>query len=88
MLPAIRAAVGDRLAILIDSGFRRGSHIVIARALGAQMVFLGRPVLYGMAAFGRAGATRAIEILRQEVEITLKQIGCPSLEVLGPHFLF
>lgn len=87
MLPAIRAAVGDRLAILIDSGFRRGSHIVIARALGAQMVFLGRPVLYGMAAFGRAGAARAIEILRQEVEITLKQIGCPSLEVLGPHFL-
>ena len=87
MLPAIRAAVGDRLAILIDSGFRRGSHIVIARALGAHMVFLGRPVLYGMAAFGRAGAARAIEILRQEVEITLKQIGCPSLEVLGPHFL-
>jgi len=87
MLPAIRAAVGDRLAILIDSGFRRGSHIVIARALGAQMVFLGRPVLYGMAAFGLAGAARAIEILRQEVEITLKQIGCPNLETLGPHFL-
>lgn len=87
MLPAIRAAAGDRLTILIDSGFRRGSHIVIARALGAHMAFLGRPVLYGVAAFGRAGAARAIEILRQEVEITLKQIGCPSLEVLGPHFL-
>jgi len=87
MLPAIRSAVGDRLTILIDSGFRRGSHIVIARALGAQMAFLGRPVLYGMAAFGRAGAMRAIEILRQEVEITLKQIGCPNLESLGPHFL-
>ena len=87
MLPIIRAAVGERLALLIDSGFRRGSDIVIARALGARMVFLGRPVLYGVAAFGRAGAARAIEILQQEVEITLKQIGCPSLEVLGPQFL-
>jgi isopentenyl diphosphate isomerase/L-lactate dehydrogenase-like FMN-dependent dehydrogenase len=87
MLPLIKAAVGERLALLIDSGFRRGSHIVMARALGAQMVFLGRPVLYGMAAFGRPGAARAIEILRHEVEVTLKQIGCPSLELLGPQFL-
>lgn len=87
MLPAIQAAVGDRLTILMDSGVRRGSDIVIARALGARMVFLGRAVLYGVAAFGLPGARRAIEILRHEVEVTLKQIGCPSLEVLGPDFL-
>jgi len=87
MLPLIKAAVGDRLTLLIDSGFRRGAHIVIAKALGARMVFLGRPILYGMAAFGPAGAARAIEILRHEVEVTLKQIGCPSLELLGPQFL-
>ncbi len=87
MLPAIKAAVGDRIAILIDSGFRRGSDIVVARALGAQFVFLGRAALYGVAAFGLQGAKRAISILQQEIEITLKQIGCPSLEVLGQQFL-
>jgi isopentenyl diphosphate isomerase/L-lactate dehydrogenase-like FMN-dependent dehydrogenase len=71
----------------MDSGFRRGSDIVIARALGARFVFLGRALLYGVAAFGLPGATRAISILQQEIEITLRQIGCPSLEVLGPQFL-
>ena len=87
MLPAIKAAVGDRIAILLDSGFRRGSDIVIALALGANFVFLGRAALYGVAAFGLPGARRGIAIIQQEIEITLKQIGCPSLEVLGPDFL-
>ena len=87
MLPAIKAAVGDKIAILIDSGFRRGSDIVIALALGAKFVFLGRAALYGVAAFGLPGAKRGIAIMQQEIEITLKQIGCPGLEVLGPHFL-
>jgi len=87
MLPAIKAAVGDRLTILMDSGFRRGSDIVIALALGAKFVFLGRAVLYGVAAFGLPGAQRAIAIMQHEIEVTLKQIGCPSLEVLGPQFL-
>ncbi len=87
MLPAIKAAVGDRLTLLMDSGFRRGSDIVIARALGVRMVFLGRPALYGVAAYGLPGARRALAILQEEVEVTLKQIGCPSLEVLGPEFL-
>lgn len=87
MLPAIRDAVGERVAIFMDSGFRRGSDIVIARALGVKMIFLGRPLLYGVAAFGLPGARRAIEIMRQEIELTLAQIGCSSLEVLGPQFL-
>ncbi|MCZ6627211.1 MAG: alpha-hydroxy acid oxidase [SAR324 cluster bacterium] len=87
MLPAIKAAVGDRVSILVDSGFRRGSDIVIALALGAKFVFLGRAALYGVAAFGLPGAKHAIAIMQQEIEITLKQIGCPSLELLGPHFL-
>ncbi len=87
MLPAIKAAVGDKITILMDSGFRRGSDIVIALALGAQFVFLGRAALYGVAALGLPCAKRASAIVQQEIEITLKQIGCPSLEVLGPHFL-
>lgn len=85
MLPAIKAAVGEKFAILMDSGFRRGSDIALA--LGAKFVFLGRAALCGVAAFGLPGAKRASAIMQQEIEITLKQIGCPSLEVLGPHFL-
>ncbi|MCH9044565.1 MAG: alpha-hydroxy-acid oxidizing protein, partial [SAR324 cluster bacterium] len=63
------------------------SEIVIALALGAKFVFLGRAALFGVAAFGLSGAKRASAIMQQEIEITLKQIGCPSLEVVGPHFL-
>lgn len=87
-LPAIRAAVGDRLPVMLDGGVRRGAHVVIARALGARFVFVGRAGVYGVAAFGRPGAARAIQILQQEIEITLKQIGCPRAEELGPQFLF
>jgi L-lactate dehydrogenase (cytochrome)/(S)-mandelate dehydrogenase len=87
MLPAIRAAVGDRLTLIVDGGVRRGADILIALALGAQFVFVGRATAYGAAAFGLPGARRAIEILRQEVEINLKQIGCTSLSQLGPHSL-
>jgi L-lactate dehydrogenase (cytochrome)/(S)-mandelate dehydrogenase len=87
VLPAIRAAVGQRLALLLDSGVRRGSDVVIARALGADFVLAGRAFAYGVGAFGRAGARRAFEILRREVEITLAQIGCPRADQLGPQFL-
>jgi len=87
-LPAIRAAVGSRLTLLVDGGVRRGADIVIALALGAQFVLVGRATAYGAAAFGLPGAHRAIEILRNEIELTLKQIGCTSLSQLGPHCLF
>ncbi|MBE0595308.1 MAG: alpha-hydroxy-acid oxidizing protein, partial [Gemmatimonadales bacterium] len=87
MLPAIRAAVGDRLTVMLDSGVRRGADIVIARALGAQMVFVGRATLYGAAAGGRAGAQRAIRILRDEAGLVMAQIGCPRLAEIGPEYL-
>ncbi len=87
VLPAIRAAVGDRMTIMMDSGVRRGADIVIAKALGADFVFAGRPAIYGAAAFGLPGARKAIEILRGEIEITLKQIGCPNINEIGPRFL-
>jgi L-lactate dehydrogenase (cytochrome)/(S)-mandelate dehydrogenase len=87
MLPAIRTAVGDRVTVMLDGGVRRGADIVIAWALGARFVFVGRATVYGVAAFGLPGAQLAISILRQEIEITLKQIGCPSLAQLGPEFL-
>jgi (S)-mandelate dehydrogenase len=84
-LQDIAAAVGGRLAIMVDSGFRRGSSIVKALALGADMVFVGRAALYGAAAAGEAGVVRAIEILRSEVDRVLALLGCTSIDELGPH---
>ena len=87
VLPAINAAVGDRMTLMLDSGVRRGADVLVALCLGASFVFLGRPTLYGAAAAGVAGAGRAIDILRQEIELALAQMGCPSLRELGPDCL-
>jgi L-lactate dehydrogenase (cytochrome) len=86
-LPAIRAAVGRRLALMVDSGFRRGSDIVKALALGADMAFVGRATLYGITAGGEAGAAHAINILRTEIHRVMALLGCPSLRELTPDFL-
>lgn len=86
-LPAIRAAIGDRIPILLDGGIRRGSDVVIARCLGAAFVFVGRPTLYGVAAAGQPGAARVIEILRSEFDLTLGLIGCTSNDRLDRSFL-
>jgi isopentenyl diphosphate isomerase/L-lactate dehydrogenase-like FMN-dependent dehydrogenase len=87
VLPLIRAAVGDRLVVMLDSGVRRGSDIVVARCLGADFVFLGRATLYGVAAAGLAGAARALDIMREEIDTTLGLIGCPRFDELSPEFL-
>ena len=87
VLPHIAAAVGDRLAIMADSGFRRGSDIVKALALGADMVFVGRATLFGAAAGGEPGIARALELLRSEVERVMALLGCNSVEELGPQYL-
>ena len=88
VLPAIKAAVGDRAAVLLDGGVRRGADILIALALGADFVFMGRPTLYGAAAAGLPGVKKAVEILRGEIDLVMGQIGCPSLDQLGPDFLW
>ena len=87
VLPALDAAVGDRVALMLDGGVRRGADILIALASGAKFVFLGRPTLYGAVAGGAAGAVKAIDILRDEIDKVMAQIGCPSLAALGPEFL-
>ena len=87
VLPAIHAAVGDRMEITLDGGVRRGSDIVIALCLGARMVFVGRPALYGVAAAGGPGAKKAIDIFAHELGMVLAQIGCARTADLGPHFL-
>jgi L-lactate dehydrogenase (cytochrome)/(S)-mandelate dehydrogenase len=85
VLPAIREAVGPDQTLMIDSGVRRGTDILVARCLGAQFAFVGRATLYGVAAYGLPGAHKAIDILRREIDINLAQLGCTSLAALGPH---
>jgi isopentenyl diphosphate isomerase/L-lactate dehydrogenase-like FMN-dependent dehydrogenase len=87
-LVGISAAVGTKVVVMLDSGVRRGSDIVVALCLGARFVFVGRATLYGVAAGGMAGARRAIEILREEIDMTLALIGCPDIKDLGHDFLF
>jgi L-lactate dehydrogenase (cytochrome)/(S)-mandelate dehydrogenase len=87
-LPAIKAAVGDKLTIMLDSGVRRGADILIARCLGAQFVFFGRPTLYGAVVGGVPGVKKAIDIFRTEIDLVMGQIGCPKLDQLGPDFLW
>jgi isopentenyl diphosphate isomerase/L-lactate dehydrogenase-like FMN-dependent dehydrogenase len=87
VLPQIRAAVGDRLKIMVDGGFRRGTDIVKALALGADMVFIGRPAMYAVAAGGEAGVRRALQLLRSEIDRVLALLGCTSVGELGPHCL-
>src|SRR6266478_3223442 len=87
-LPAIKAAVGDKVTVMLDSGVRRGADILIAFCLGAQFVFFGRPMLYGAVAGGLPGVTKAIDIFRTEIDLVMGQIGCPSLDQLGPDFLW
>ncbi|MFC6486459.1 alpha-hydroxy acid oxidase [Nitratireductor sp. GCM10026969] len=81
-LPAIREAVGPEMGVMIDGGFRRGSDIVKALALGADGVMLGRAYTYGLAASGRPGVERVIALLRDEIEITLTLMGLASVDAL------
>ena len=84
VLPEIVQAVGGRMPILVDSGFRRGSDIVKALGLGAQAVCIGRPYLWGLGAFGQPGVERVLAILRAETRTAMQQLGAPSLKDLTP----
>ena len=87
VLPEIVDAVGHRATVFADSGFRRGSDVVKALALGAKAVMVGRSTLYGVAAGGEAGAARALEIFRDEISRVIALLGCRSLAELGPQYL-
>jgi len=86
-LPEVVSAVGSQIEVLMDGGVRRGSDIVKALCLGARAVLVGRAYAYGLAAAGQAGVERAIQILRNDVERTLRLLGCPSVRDLGPEFV-
>lgn len=87
VLAEIAAAVGHRAAVLVDSGFLRGSDIVKALALGARAVMLGRPALYASAVGGRAGVAHMLDLLHSEIERIQAGIGCPRIADIGPDAL-
>jgi (S)-mandelate dehydrogenase len=85
VLPQTRAAV--HAPVLIDSGFRRGADIVKALCMGADAVLLGRATLYGLAARGEAGVDDVLQLLKADIDRTLAQIGCPSVQQLSSDYL-
>lgn len=83
-LPAIVDAVAGRAAIVIDGGFRRGTDVIKAVALGANVVAMGRTILWGLAADGADGVASALDILRQELRISMGLCGQTSMRNLRP----
>jgi L-lactate dehydrogenase (cytochrome) len=86
-LPEVVDAVGHQVQVLMDGGVRRGSDIAKAICLGARAVLIGRAYAYGLAAAGEAGVTRAINILKEDLDLTLTLLGCPSIDQLDPSYL-
>ncbi|WP_297598817.1 pre-mycofactocin synthase MftD [Mycobacterium sp.] len=83
-LPAIAAAVGDQVEVLLDGGIRRGSDVVKAVALGARAVMIGRAYLWGLAAAGQPGVENVLDILRGGIDSALMGLGHSSVHDLGP----
>jgi isopentenyl diphosphate isomerase/L-lactate dehydrogenase-like FMN-dependent dehydrogenase len=88
LLPEIADAVGDKMTVILDSGIRRGSDIVKAMALGAKAVLTGRATLYGTAVGGEAGAAKAINILKTEMDKTMAYTGCNRVDEISPDIFF
>ena len=87
VLPEVVKAVKGQVEVLMDGGVRRGTDAVKAICMGARAVLCGRAYAYGLAAAGEAGVTRAIEILRTDIERTLRLLGCPSIAALDSSYV-
>jgi len=87
VLPEVVDAVGMRVAVIVDSGFRRGSDVIKALALGANAVFIGRATLYGTAVGGEAGAARAITLFYEEIDRVMALLGCRNVAALNRDYL-
>ncbi|MEJ4113128.1 alpha-hydroxy-acid oxidizing protein [Corynebacterium kroppenstedtii] len=85
LLPEVAREVGQDMEIMVDTGIMNGADIVASLALGADFTLIGRAYLYGLMAGGRAGVDRTIEILRSQIERTMKLLQVTSVEELGPQ---
>lgn len=86
-LPAIKAVVPNDFPLMVDGGFRRGTDVLKAVALGARMVFIGRPALYGASVAGADGAGKVLDILQQEIDRNLALLGCEDIKDLNADYL-
>ena len=86
-LPEVIKAVDGAVPVLVDSGFRRGTDIFKALALGADAVCIGRVYIWGLAAFGQAGVEKVLEMLNAELRMVMGQMGTPSLADIGPQHI-
>jgi isopentenyl diphosphate isomerase/L-lactate dehydrogenase-like FMN-dependent dehydrogenase len=86
-LSEVVAAVHGKIPVLIDGGFRRGTDVFKALALGAKAICIGRPYVWGLAAFGQAGADKVLEILTRELELMMRHAGVTSLGQLDRSFI-
>ncbi|WP_031495886.1 alpha-hydroxy acid oxidase [Bryobacter aggregatus] len=86
-LPEVVDAVNRRVPVLIDGGFRRGTDIFKALALGATAVCIGRPYLWALGAFGEAGVSRCLEILRAEFHLAMRQCGTPKIDAINKSYV-
>jgi (S)-mandelate dehydrogenase len=87
-LPLVIAAVGPDIPVMLDSGIRGGSDIIKAYASGAAFTFSGRSFVYGVGALGEIGGEHVLEMMTQEVDQTLTQIGCKDINALGPEYIW
>jgi L-lactate dehydrogenase (cytochrome) len=87
VLPEIVAAVDGRCEVYFDGGIRSGQDIAKALALGARGTLIGKSFLFALAAAGEAGVTKAIEIMRNELRVTMALTGTASIDAMGPHIL-
>jgi isopentenyl diphosphate isomerase/L-lactate dehydrogenase-like FMN-dependent dehydrogenase len=86
-LPEVVAGAAGRIPVLVDGGFRRGTDIFKALALGASAVCVGRPYIWGLAAFGQPGVEAVLAILRRELEMVMRQAGVTSIEKITREYL-
>nr|XP_023904907.1 peroxisomal (S)-2-hydroxy-acid oxidase GLO4-like [Quercus suber] len=73
-------AIGGKVPVFLDGGVRQGTNVFKAIALGAQAVLIGRPTFYGLAAKGEYGVRKVIQMMKDELELTMALSGCPSVE--------
>jgi L-lactate dehydrogenase (cytochrome) len=87
MLPQVVRAVGDRTEVWLDSGIRSGQDVLKALAMGARGTMIGRAYIHGLGAMGEAGVTKALEVIRKELDITMALCGERDVKALGRHNL-
>ena len=88
ILPEVMDAVGARITVMLDSGFRRGSDVLKAIAMGARTALFGRPAAFAVSAGGELGARRIVSIFQEEIDKGMGFLGIRTLDELGPDFLW